>query len=108
MCIEVQRYWLDSITHSTKFILQKVAHVFWRDELQEKCGNLPHIHGLVALDKTYLNNPELMRLLFSLQKCGVLDMISTKPEDMERYKDLGLFNRAGGMAPGVATILFIA
>ena len=66
--------------------------MFWRDEFQEKCGNLPHIHGLVALDKTDLDNLELMKLLFSLQKYGVIDLFSIKPKDMERYKDLGLFN----------------
>lgn len=89
---EVRRYWLDYITHSTNSILQRVAHVFWRDEFQEKCGNLPHIHGLVALDKTDLDNPELMKLLFSLQKCGVMDMFSTKPEDLQKYEDLGFLN----------------
>ena len=46
---EVQRYWLDYITNRTK----KVVHVFWRDEFQEKCGNLPHIYGVVAMDLTY-------------------------------------------------------
>ena len=53
---------------------------------------MSHIHGLVALEKTDLDNPELMKLLFSLQKYGVMEMCSTKPEDMQRYKDLRLFN----------------
>lgn len=43
---EVRRYWLDYITSATK----KVVHVFWRDEIQETCGNLPHIHCVVAMD----------------------------------------------------------
>ena len=88
---EVRKIWLDYITYSTNSILHKVAHVFWRDKFQEKCGNLPHIHGLVALDKTDMENEELLKLLFSLQKCGVMDMFSTKPEDMQNYIDLGLF-----------------
>ena len=49
---EMQKYWLGYISYGTNFILQKEAHVFWRDDFQEKCGNLPRIHGLVALDKT--------------------------------------------------------
>ena len=88
---EVRKIWLDYITHSTNSILHKVAHVFWRDKFQEKCGNLPHIHGLVALDKTDMENEELLELLFSLQECGVMDMFSTKSEDMQNYIDLGLF-----------------
>ena len=43
---EVQQYWLDYITNATK----KVVHVFWKDEIQEKCGNLPHMHCVVAMD----------------------------------------------------------
>ena len=43
---KMRRYWLNYITHATK----KVVHVFWKDEIEEKCGNLPPMHCVVALD----------------------------------------------------------
>ena len=45
-CFKVRRYWLDYITHATK----KVVHVFWKDEMEDKCDNLHPMHCVVALD----------------------------------------------------------
>ncbi|KAL7538852.1 hypothetical protein ACHAXR_012264, partial [Thalassiosira sp. AJA248-18] len=61
----------------------------WKDEYQEKSGNLPHIHGLVALLKEDLDDEEMKRFICSLQKCAVCDLFPT--DEIEKYVEEGLF-----------------
>ena len=89
--MEVRKLWLEYITYSTTSILKGTTHVFFRDEYQEKSGNLPHIHGLVALTKRDLENKEFLEFICELQKCAVCDLFSTDSEDMEKYIEDGLF-----------------
>ena len=92
---EVRRFWLDYITYSTSSVLKRVFHAYWRDEYLEKCGNLPHVHGLVALFKEDMENPEFRDMIFDLQKCSVLDICTTK--DVERFVEEGLIDRIDGL-----------
>jgi hypothetical protein len=48
---QVRRIFLKYLTYSKTSVLRKVRHAFWRDEYQDDVGNLPHIHGMIALDK---------------------------------------------------------
>ena len=75
---EVRKFWLEYITFNTSSVLKHVLHAFWRDEYQEKCGNLPYIHGLVALFKEDIQNPLFKEMIMDLQKCSVLDLCPVK------------------------------
>lgn len=72
----VRKRWLEYITHSTSSAIGKPFHVFWRDEYQDKCGNLPHIHGLAALYKEDMENEKFSAAIYDLQRCSVLDLCS--------------------------------
>ena len=73
----MREFWLEYIAYSTLLVLKRVFHVFWRNEYQDKSGNLPHIHGLVALYKEDMDNPEFRDTIFDLQKCSVMDLCSS-------------------------------
>ena len=87
--MEVRKLWLEYITFSTASILGKVAHVFFRDEYQEKSGNLSHIHGLVALDQGDMENEEFKEFIYNLQKCSVGDLFPA--DEIDKYIEDGLF-----------------
>ncbi|KAL7539846.1 hypothetical protein ACHAXR_009663, partial [Thalassiosira sp. AJA248-18] len=93
--LEVRKFWLEYLCFSTSSILAKksrVAHAFFRDEFQEKSGNLSHIHGLLALTKEDLDFDEFREHLESLQACGVCDLFPKSKIDS--YIDQGLFQSA--------------
>ena len=87
--MEVRKLWLEYITFSTTSVLGGVRHVFFRDEYQEESGNLPHIHGLVALMKRDMENAEFRELICELQKCSVGELFDTSK--MQEYIDMGIF-----------------
>ena len=87
--MEVRKLWLEYITYSTTSVIGKVAHVFFRDEYQEKSANLPHIHGLVALSKEDLKKEGMKELIYDLQKSAVCDLYPST--EIQRYIDEGLF-----------------
>ena len=66
--LEVRKFVLEFITYLTATVLKRVAQVFFRDEFQEKSGNLSHIHGLIAVQKGDMNNKDLRELVCLLQR----------------------------------------
>ena len=94
---EVRKLWLEYITYSTTSVLKRVRHAFWRDEYQEHMGNLPHIHGLIALYKEDMENKEFREMIFDLQKCSVLDLCSSI--EMQELIDKGIFDGEGDFYP---------
>ena len=88
--LEVRKLILEFITYSTTFLLKRPIEVFFRDEYQEKSGNLCHIHGLIALCKDDLENEKFQELVCDLQKNAVCDLFD--PADIEEYMNEGLFS----------------
>ena len=87
--LEVRKLILQFITYSSTFLLKRAVEVFFRDEYQEKSGNLCHIHGLIALCRDDLENEEFQQLVCDLQKNAVCDLFD--PADIEEYMNEGLF-----------------
>ena len=79
--LKVRKLWLNFIMHSTSTMLNKPKISFFRDEYQPECGNLSHIHGLLALQRGDMENTEFVRFVCSLQKNSVMDLVSTKEVD---------------------------
>lgn len=90
---EVRKLWLEYLMFSTTSILakySKVSHAFFRDEYQEeRSGNLPHIHGLFALQKDDYAIQEVKEHIDSLQACGVCDLFPRSK--LDSYIEQGLF-----------------
>ena len=90
---EVRKLWLEYLMFSTTSILakySKVSHAFFRDEYQEeRSGNLPHIHGLFALQKDDYAIQEVKQHIDSLQACGICDLFPRSK--LDSYIEQGLF-----------------
>ena len=89
--LEVRRLWLEFIIRSSKTKLKRVLHAFFRDEYQESSGNLSHVHGLVGLDHTDMNNKEFLQFVCSLQKNCVADIVTA--EEVKEFINNGLFQK---------------
>jgi hypothetical protein len=85
---EVKEIWINFIMETTSTLLNKVTHAFFRDEYQEDSGNLPHIHGLVKLERGDLDNKEFFDFLGQLQKNSVGEIIPTT--EIESFMKKGL------------------
>jgi hypothetical protein len=57
---QVRRIFLKYLTYSKTLVLRKVRLAFWRDEYQDDVGNLPHIHGMIALYKDTMLDKEVI------------------------------------------------
>ena len=68
-----------------------MLHAFFRDEYQESSGNLSHVHGLVGLDHTDMNNKEFLQFVCSLQKNCVADIVTA--EEVKEFINNGLFQK---------------
>jgi hypothetical protein len=68
-----------------------VRHAFWRDEYQDDAGNLPHIHGMIALDKDTMSDREVIDFVCGLIRSNVASLFSTR--ELNRYVELGIFNK---------------
>ena len=79
--LEVRKLWLNFIMYSTSTMLNKPKISFFRDKYQPECGNLSHIHGLLALQRGDMENTEFVRFVCSLQKNSVMDLVSSKEVD---------------------------
>ena len=88
---EVRRIFLKYLTYSKTSVLRKVRHAFWRDEYQDDVGNLPHIHGMIALDKDTMSDKEVIDFVCGLIRSNVASLFSTR--ELERYVELGVFNK---------------
>ena len=62
-------------------MMKKPKIGFFRDKYQPECGNLSHIHGLLALQRGDTENTEFVRFVCSLQKNSVMDLVSSKEVD---------------------------
>jgi hypothetical protein len=80
---------------TTSTLLNKVTHAFFRDEYQEDSGNLPHIHGLVKLERGDLDNKEFFDFLGQLQKNSVGEIIPTTEIESFCHRPLYLFRYLG-------------
>ena len=87
---EVRRIFLKYLTYSKTSVLRKVRHAFWRDEYQDDVGNLPHIHGMIALDKDTMSDKEVIDFVCGLIRSNVASLFSTR--ELDRYVELGIFN----------------
>ena len=88
---QVRRIFLKYLTYSKTSVLRKVRHAFWRDEYQDDVGNLPHIHGMIALDKDTMSDKEVIDFVCGLIRSNVASLFSTK--ELNHYVELGIFNK---------------
>jgi len=88
---QVRRIFLKNLTYSKTSVLRKVRHAFWRDEYQDDVGNLPHIHGMIALDKETMSDKEVIDFVCGLIRSNVASLFSTK--ELNHYVELGIFNK---------------
>ncbi len=88
---QVRRIFLKYLTYSKTLALCKVRHTFWRDEYQDDVGNLPHIHGIIALDKDRMLDKEVINFVCGLIRSNVASLFSTK--ELDHYVELDIFNR---------------
>ena len=79
--LEVRSIWIDFIMNSTSSALKRVVLGFFRDEYQESSGNLSHIHALVGLDRSDMDNQEFTDFVCMLQKCCVVDIVQSHQID---------------------------
>ncbi len=63
---QVRRIILKYLTYSKTLVLRKMRHALWRDEYQDNVGNLPHIHGMIALDKDTMSDKEVLNFVCGL------------------------------------------
>jgi hypothetical protein len=68
-----------------------VRHAFWRDEYQDNVGNLPHIHGMIALNKDTMSDKEVIDFVCGLIRSSVASLFSTK--ELNHHNELGIFNK---------------
>jgi len=99
--LEVRKLVLQFITFSSTFLLKRAVEVFFRDEYQEKSGNLCHIHGLIAFCRGDMENEEFQQLVCDLQKNAVCDLFD--PADIKEYMNEGLFKDGSDWKSCVST-----
>jgi hypothetical protein len=58
-----------------------VRHAFWRNEYQDDVGNLPHIYGMIALDKDTRLDKEVINFVCGLIRSNVASLFLTKELD---------------------------
>ncbi len=75
---KVRRIFLKYLTYSKTSVLCKVRHAFWRDEYQDDVGYLPHIHGVIALDKDTMLDKELINFVCGLIRSNVASLFFNK------------------------------
>ncbi len=88
---KVRRIFLKNLTYGKTLVLCKVRHAFWRDEYQDDVGNLPHIHGMIALDKDTMPDKEVINFVCGLIRSNVASLFSTR--ELDHYIELGIFNK---------------
>lgn len=85
---EVKEIWINFIMESTSTALGKVTHGFFRDEYQEDTGNLPHIHGLIKIDRRGMDDEVFKEFLGDLQKNDIGNIVPTT--EIASLVDMGL------------------
>ena len=86
--LEVRSFLINLLLESSTAILKKVVHAFFRDEYQELCGNVSHLHGLMGLEKNDMENEEFKQFICDLQRNSVCDLVST--DEIQGMIDDGL------------------
>ncbi len=88
---QVRRIFLKYLTYSKTSILRKVRHAFLRNEYQDDVENLPHIHGMIALDKDTMSNKEVIDFVCGLIRSNDASLFSTK--ELNHMLSLGYLTR---------------
>ncbi len=88
---KVRRIFFKYLIYSKTLVLCKVRHAFWRDEYQYDVGNLPHIHGMIALDKDTMSDKEVINFVCGLIRPSIASLFSTR--ELDHYIELGIFNK---------------